>query len=699
MFEPFQVTCLSCQGKIMVKNERLVGRMAACPRCQTSLLIQSPQKLKISPPIGSADSHAITKVADPDWEQALSDALATRDTLEGDLSNPASLDNSLLDNVRFRQEEDEFRLAPVAETLSSHFARSELESLTTEPISRPVPTQNWSQSRRTSRQWLIILALGLGGCSLAIVGFIAFVRWNGKPSIKGGQASEVTSPNEPTSTPPASENKPAENTSDNNTPTDDNSALNSGTSLSQPSENQPDEKTTTPDSETPAVDKPLSETPSSSTPSQSIPNATEPKTPQPNGNADLPSTEPPKTAEGSPPSRDIELPKIFRDFGANRITNQTDNDPTLESPQVEEPVVIEVEEIFHPPSAKSMDSARSLAQPISTIAWNDTPLIDIVHGFSLITGLGISIDYESFIASGLSPLQPVTFQSESKTAGEVLQALLESLQLEKQINDQGLITLFAPDALIAEHLPIDWNVDDLAQNQHDAWKTLLNTLMSHEPLLWKWEGSDIVWQPTATPKQKARLALLLDRIRVSLKKPPKGKYLQQDLQPGWDDLVAASQKLENRAQSINPYARPILQLMANAARELDLRLLVDWPSMWDHGLTPTQSQLSLLRNRRFGEIVRSYQERHALEFTVLNDSLVMLTIPEIRRLHFQFRVVPLRPSVSVETMREKLLLVSPTDDQRRSTLVVAPIPDQPWAVIRITPPTMSELGELLEFIR
>lgn len=690
MFEPFPVICSACQGKLLVKNEKLVGRTVPCPRCNAPIQLAPPQRIRIHPTSAPADSHAITKVAEPDWDQALQDALAS--SLPPPVAN-ASDPAPLSDETRFKEDE-EFRLAPLEESRREF---QELAAIQPVPnLQRPSPIPN-PKAKSPNQSWLIIGSIALISTVVAVVGFIIFVQWNqkGRPN-KPAQVALQSDPNPPQAKTEGSE-KPTENPSED-PPAQPNPENVNGAELPKtPPATEPP---------TPHTDPANPPTPSEKAPPTS-PTDTKPtmgETSPPNPNTPVPSSNPPSPENASSPQKDptvspdgdSELPAIFRELsGGGNFSRQADTEPTIEVQQPEEPEVLEIDDVYHPPAGKPVDLAKVLDLKIQRIAWRDRPLADVLSGLSLLGGVGISLDLESFIASAMSPMTPVTYESQEASFDVVLTSLLESFGLAYREESDGLLRVFVPDPLIASHLPNSWSLEDLTGANPEVWDALLRKVMKEEATLWQLEGNQIVWQPTATPRQQFRLAIVLDRIRHAMKLPLQGRYREEDLQMGWDDLRAAMKRLSQSCQSIVPHQQPAYQLLANAAREIEMRLLVDWPIVWQHGFSLEASHLSITRNRRFDQVFRILQDRYALEATIIHPELLWLTVPEVRRQNYQIRVIPTNGQ-DEKTLLEKLRILSPTDADRRVSLVVAPIPNQDLALVRITAPTIAECQELLE---
>ncbi|MFO0923416.1 MAG: hypothetical protein U0905_13110 [Pirellulales bacterium] len=124
--DPLSVTCSSCQGKILVKNERLAGQIVPCPRCKNPIAIPSQRKVLFTPPPGMvADSVSITKSVDDDWANDLDQALAAHreeQTGQAQLSSSQVIEKTLVDppNAWKVDEEEEFRLEPFGGTTTAN---------------------------------------------------------------------------------------------------------------------------------------------------------------------------------------------------------------------------------------------------------------------------------------------------------------------------------------------------------------------------------------------------------------------------------------------------------------------------------------------------------------------------------------------------------------------------------------------------
>jgi hypothetical protein len=170
--EPFQIVCPSCQGKLRVAKESLLGRTIPCPRCSQPVEVVDPRRVFVRPPGGEAlDSEAITRGADESLEGAAPHAKAESLAPQmagkrGFRNDPASVAPSIPPSPTptpapqsKRQPSDDRAIDPAAQVA---------------PLELP---QNWSaDGLNSSRRWLQAITLGLIGLLAAGAGFFGFVR-------------------------------------------------------------------------------------------------------------------------------------------------------------------------------------------------------------------------------------------------------------------------------------------------------------------------------------------------------------------------------------------------------------------------------------------------------------------------------------------------------------------------------------------
>ncbi len=610
---------------------------------------------------------------------------------------------------RFREEE-EFRLAPV-ETAENLEVASVLAhaAASIEPIS-PTSKVHVNSSTQKSRQLLLIAMLGIGGLFVSVGLFYMFMQYARSGSKKQDSLNQTVATvsgkevdsdeqkesgqDNPSGTPTVSdvedEKVPIESPSGAATDIASNNVDPNGSVASDP-----DASNLASDASKAEV-RPVKE-------GNDVANTI--SIPEEKGTALAES--PDKTpgalvagsgAKGSGLGGQNDIPEEMKRFLKGGILGgPLLSDAALQEDEVDVPTlpeVIEIGELIHPGLAP-LPKSGALDMAIQKLKIADRSLFDLVHWLSSLSSVGIGVDYHSLVAAGFDRDQKLQAEFDAKPLKEMLDELASSLDLQVDVVDGGLVILRATDAVIERKLPTDWSFADLTTpDTLDVWGRFLVDVMPDESELWTIENGTIVWQPTATPMQKFRTAIALDRMRVACKLAPKGGYRAQDLAEGLG-FESTVQRLNATGTRVIIQEQPILQTMQQIANEGQFKLIADWPNLWKHGFTPNLNRLTIQRNRTIEQVFGYFLDRYALELTIVDEGLLRVTIPEVRRLDHQLRVVPITATRSLEFWTEKLRTLSPTDENRVSRFLVAPLPGKSYAVVRICAPTIAQVKTIM----
>ncbi|MFM8397979.1 MAG: hypothetical protein ACKOAH_09115, partial [Pirellula sp.] len=126
----------------------------------------------------------------------------------------------------------------------------------------------------------------------------------------------------------------------------------------------------------------------------------------------------------------------------------------------------------------------------------------------------------------------------------------------------------------------------------------------------------------------------------------------------WVRLYRKSQSKLGK-EEIQYEERPIIDIMTRAAQSSQVEMLLDWPSVWSHGLHPNRMGLSVLRGRTLLEVSNRFLEDHSLELVPLDGKTWMLTTEAQRRSMIRLVAVRTDRGVSLEDMRVSIRGVVP----------------------------------------
>ncbi len=210
--EPFTIQCATCQSKLRVRDPHLIHHIVKCPKCDSMLQVEPPQRrVEVTKPgQPDIDSMALTKEG-----MTTSGVVPKKHTTGGassEVGRHAGADhassppnsgpgsgsesepphaNSLFDSMFDERTGDAATVDHFADDEEFHLA--EIEAPPRPPLhdqavwqasAAPLlPTEEWTSPRAAkSQQYLMIAFLGVSGVAVAGVLFFLFLRWYGSPT-------------------------------------------------------------------------------------------------------------------------------------------------------------------------------------------------------------------------------------------------------------------------------------------------------------------------------------------------------------------------------------------------------------------------------------------------------------------------------------------------------------------------------------
>lgn len=691
--EPFQIVCPSCQGKLRVAKESLLGRTIPCPRCSQPVEVVDPRRVFVRPPGGEAlDSEAITRGADESLEGAAPDAKAESLAPQmvgkrGFRNDPASAAPSIPPSPTptpapqsKRQASDDRAIDPAAQVA---------------PLELP---QNWSaDGLNSSRRWLQAITLGLIGLLAAGAGFFGFVRLfqnqqnKGEvavapPSIEGSETAIVDRQG------PQDEEQPKLQAPIAAAPTLD-------PSIFQPKVAEPPNAApwTPPlgDSDKEPTQQLQGVEPDPAVPAPEVTSTKEPRDDAPVGGAEGGAKREPEAGD-----EEVILPEVFRTFlpGGGLAAGSQMSDAILSAEPApvlpDAPQKIRMDHYVHPPAAELGDVVKQLDFTLGEVELPNMPLHEALGIFSQLTGVGLQLDLPMLLRCGVSPSTPVSGKFQDLKVSEAVGQLVEPLGLQLIVSDGQLPWITPSPQTVGKRLDQRWKIEDLGDidAQQGWWKAIVEVV----PELGDWcrvEAGEVIWDPKAPSSAKLSLSLTLDRIRSAIGKPPQWKWADGQLEAGYP-WGGSTQWLQETASSASPQDRPWVHALMRAAKESGIDLVVDWKGLASHGVTPKSSETVVLRNRTVPQIFKKYRERLALELLVVEPGLLYLTIPETRRMDSQVYLVSLPAGTNPQDLVPSLRSIAPASTSMESLLRVVPTPQSPWCLVRTCMPSIEQLESL-----
>jgi hypothetical protein len=622
----------------------------------------------------------MTKIGDEKWHAAAGN----------DQDNNGLFSDLNVDRIRFRDSD------PLGDNIASS-THEPPDKLETVAYTAPISPQEWTTSAaRKSNQILLVTMLAIGGTIIALGIFFVFVRYYGKESDKAVRVASSQPKNQQTEQAQNPVEQPKTETVDPIQPpvakdpskSGWDSVLDNNKQTNTPGSTVPSSTTDT-STEIPNTPADPANTP---TPTTTTPEINSPTTPEPPSQG-TDTALPPKPAENNA----LSVPRGLWDPSVNDLIAEAGIDPSAVAPAAIEQ--IDLGDLVHPPAAQDVVVDDVFNTQIVSLKATQRPLRDVLLILSQLTGAGFGVDVDSFEAAGVSLSQTMDVEVNDVNVAQFFQTVMEPLHLQVRNNANGLPIVFVDPSVAQSLMPDAITLDGLIEAKDvAAFEQLLKGALPDEAHLARIEGMNILCDNTATPLQKYRIYSLVMRLRNALGLPIDSKYPENWFSTG-GGFGQVLDKLSQPGSGVVERARPVSQLLTKVAADTEVNLFFDWPSLWSHGFTPSARAISVINKRNFRQISNRFLEEYALTIAIMNDSSLILTTPESRRLHSQIKVIPIREGQTVETIRDLASLISPIDANRVSRLYVEQFLNHPWAIIRVCPPSPEDLEDLAPLFR
>ncbi len=406
--------------------------------------------------------------------------------------------------------------------------------------------------------------------------------------------------------------------------------------------------------------------------------------------------------------------------------------------------IVDIGLLTHPAAIvpESWENVRST--PILKLRVDQKPLSQVLLLLGQLSNSGLGWDIPLLHFSSVDVLQKVDLDAANSTVEAELTNLSKQVPFVKQIvapkaavdNNEDKAELNPDEVaiveqmkllpvpnLISDQLPSDWSLDDFLPSDENQskellaqWNRLLKSNFSPVDESWVLEGSSIKWNDQASLTQRAEMAVFLDQAREVYSLPAKSGFFtnSSDSSVGSDNRLAwtqpvkmyneAYQRLQKTGRSLFAEVTSSPSLLESAARECELELLFDWPSLQSHGFSHAASSLSMFKNRTWPQIAKRVMDQFDLVAVVDGPKRLILTTLAQQRRWPKATILQVRPGESIESIGESFRILSPTDAKGLSTLSVTPLPkktpadENEFVVVRHCPPNTKQL-ELLEVRR
>jgi len=709
--DPFRIICPACSTKLVVRQPELVGRTVPCPKCKNAIHVvrpgevawnpgtvgttqatsgSDPKKKSVQPqpprrPASTVNSEAITKADPGDWNL---------EELETALASQVPTTNEAAEEIFFREAGNEPATARRKE--SEPFSIQPLDPIASAKSTTPATWQ--SPQAKSRRQLLTLFVVGLSGCLLAGLAFIGFLNLYGKPNRDKQQANPVVEPKPIEPIKPVDQGdpkKPAELIAE----AEPNGQVGQVAPVADPSGLPPENVQAA--AVEPANEQPLNMEPDNTKKEQSQ-------------NTQVIDGMPSKPAEaGDPPADqtiDEDLPPIFKDFlpifDRSSQPGWSDlgkiGDKTIDQElSIENADVIFSQEYYPQPIALPGWAERA-QRKLGRIRTKPMSLPRFVQWINRVSGHAISIDWFLFNLSDIPLDLPYAFESEGTTVGEILDEFKTKIGAEIDVDAKGFLVLRPSAEKLSTKIKPDGSTElgpmskGLPEGQDQAILMLVLEMLQVDGCEYK--DGKLLWGADTNAYQQTQVLAALASIRERLGTANVGAEGAENVfdfsrREAWVRLYRKSQSKLGKEEILYE-ERPIIDIMTRAAQSSQVEMLMDWPSVWSHGLHPNRMALSVLRGRTLLEVSSRFLEDHSLELVPLDSKTWMLTTEAQRRSMIRLVAVRTDRGVSLEDMRVSIRGVVPRGNDGKSLFRSMPLPGVEGVVLlRICPPNSSLMAD------
>ncbi len=672
--KPFSIACTTCQARLRVRDDSVIGQILTCPKCGSMVLVEpvaatvdASQNVEPSKPHDSApqDLAAARKTVPPKSDSAIhSDFEDAANFFDEPSEPPAPTSPDLTDTVEDLAVQAESRRAALDDNVGLDIARGwKSEPVATDapddaaeselpppplPVSDEVLLPNADWTSATTVQWRNRVLTGMAAVAGVVLALMLLIVFSGgsesstsasAPSSTGedvpgqlesleheGQSEDVIA----NTAPPPSKEDPADDASAGELPRE------GASDDSKPPIESP--------AETPAADDANPDP---------APNGVEPV---PN---DPPPDEPPgltpKEANNDPGAADSTpspLAETMREF--TELLDKTE-EPARPIAEVEaSPAgVAEADEkeggpVVRRTGPRVIEIADRLKDPVKQIDFQAVPLGNFLRFISDYSTIPITLDADILRWSRISPLTAVTVQAADTTVAQSLQQALAPLGLEYQVEADQLFITRRPKNENGMR-EVSFKVEDLVGDDTEQLEQLGDHIMDFvAPDSWSsrggigtmtYRGSELVIEQYESVQFE--ILEFCEKLRVARGSKPRGPYDESMFRLETRG-ERAREKLAKSITLTYIQAAPLQRIVDRIAAASKLHILIDWRALAEAEWSPDAEVGFAVADEPIAKALSTLLEPMDLAYRVVDESTLQITTPEVldSRLEIEFYHLP-----------------------------------------------------------
>ncbi len=678
--EPFTIHCPTCGSSIRVRNPKLIGQIANCPKCQSLIQIAAPDQVTIQPPgANSVDSSAMTRevVAPGEWDA----------TTEGE------------DAV-----DDGYRLAPIVagqeNTADSFEGRNadfdEQAASQWQPADAPlVPSEEWaSASSAKSRQYLLIGLLGLFGVIVSAGGFVAFLNWYNAAETQSAGTGELAQANggkpaadlQDAANADAQEtgvhgNEP-ESTAGSSNVSDDVAAADSNVTSNSTGSDDNTQATEVGESAEPLKDR--------SNTSQSTPADARQ---DPGADSAIP---PSSAADDAGEPAQVEKTNAMSQFEAISTLLEYNVHPTIPDEGIapsQAPLTaadLGLVSTVERPALQPVDVQEHLEaiNPGLILTGSPPRLSHWLNLWTQISGIPTVVDFDLLAGAAVDRNATASLLRWVDVSNrQILEDFAGSISSQFRIVENRYVLLHPSNALLLERLPAELALDGLVTQEDYAWlnDVLVQCFPAAAGNLQLADGHLKLTNRTDDVRTWAEIVQLINSWHAAESKgatTPTGQSVNRFTQP---DQVAG---LDFKGTLVSPQSRPVGQVLSKICQQADVNCWIDWANVGAVGLGPSTVEVVVTHNRPLRDSLADYAQMFPVVVAVLDDSSLWFTSTAAYRTQVQSYVLPAEGQTQSQ-WRDQLRDLTPSDGSGVGQLEVHLTPDAQFVLVRCCRPQVK----------
>lgn len=688
--ELFSVICTTCQSRLKVRDRGAIGQILACPKCQGMVLVQPPPGWVDR---GEDESQSVAP---------LPDANSTSNT-----THPPTIAAATTSTIAASNFEDAAALLsepsqpapPPAVTAPPAAASAASTASAAPPTSAPAPATeviaaaplgetlppntDWtSPATQRIKQWVLLGGVATTGVVVLISAAVYAVSALSGPRVEDAVVVQANDSNQ----------APIDEVAD------------------PPRENADPTPVVEPEPAPPIPEEIPSPEPPAAEPTPQPMSSDPPVAPQ----APAANNTPPELAadpvDSSPkPLNNFSVEKTLEQFGSLIEAQPYETQPTGDGPRIPEASSEDdgaanaaepyVEESLPRPSTRNIDVARRLDDPLAGIEMSDVALADFLNFVTDLTLVPITLDTTALPAIKCSPETPLKISLQKTTIAQMLAQALGPRNLAFVTRENQIVVM--PVASVqGKPKTIQHDVTDLCASEEQVLELAELLTKVIEPDSWadaegvgySIDGKQIV--VTQRPAVHYALVVLLDKLRLARKLPPRSPYPAEVITLIPKAIAADAILSTPVTMNFVPPTR-IGKVAEHLHRAAGLRMLVDWEAIASAGWTPEGEVKAGVANQPLRQFLDRLTGRMEITWRVIDSQTVELTTPSALAAHPDVEVHPVAVADSTALIAKIKAQLGAALFAPGSTAALVYEPRSKAILARLPQPAQRQLIEIL----